>query len=55
MQFYEKYFNGKTSAFDLKPEHLRYKPVTVTVPSKPPINVSYATRTVKKPYVTYHI
>lgn len=55
MQFYEKYFNGKTSAFDLKPEHLRYKPVTVTVPSKPPINVSYATRTVKKPYVTYNI
>ena len=55
MQYYEKYFNGKTSAFDLKPEHLRYIPVKITVPDKPSINVSYATRTVSKPYVTYNI
>jgi hypothetical protein len=55
MQYYEKYFNGKTSAFDLKPEHLRYIPVTVVVPSKPSMNVSYATRTVTKPYVKYSI
>lgn len=55
MQYYEKYFNGKTSAFDLKPEHLRYIPVKITVPDKPSINVSYATRTVSKPYVQYNI
>jgi hypothetical protein len=55
MQYYEKYFNGKTSAFDLKPEHLRYIPVKITVPDKPSINVSYETRTVSKPYVQYNI
>ena len=55
MQYYEKYFNGKTSAFDLKPEHLRYKPVKIIVPSKPSAKVSYATRTVTKPYVTFDI
>ncbi len=55
MQYYEKYFNGKTSAFDLKPVHLRYIPVKITVPDKPSINVSYATRTVSKPYVQYSI
>ena len=49
--FYDK--NG--SAFDLKPERLRYKPVFIDAP--PPQNpaLSYQTRNVKEDYYAFEI
>jgi hypothetical protein len=55
MKFYEKYFNGVGYSFALKPESLRYIPVTVTVPNPPDPKVSYASRVINKPYVSYKI
>jgi hypothetical protein len=55
MKFYEKFFNGVGYAFALKPEHLRFKSVTITVPAPADPKVSYATRQVNKPYVSYKI
>lgn len=49
MEFYEKYFNGVKHAFALKPEHLRYKPVTIPMPPAADKKLSYATRDIKIP------
>jgi hypothetical protein len=55
MSFYEKYFNGVGYAFSLKPENLRYVPVTITVPPPADPKLSYASRVISKPYVSYKI
>jgi hypothetical protein len=55
MSFYEKHFNGVGYSFSLKPEKLRFKPTTITVPAAPDPKVSYASRNVSKPYVSFKI
>jgi hypothetical protein len=55
MKFYEKFFNGVGYSFALKPEHLRFKPKLITVPAPADPKVSYASRKVNKPYVSYSI
>jgi len=55
MKFYEKFFNGVGYSFALKPEHLRYKSVTIRVPEPADPKLSYATKHVNKPYVSYQI
>lgn len=45
LQYYNKMFDDAGSAFILKPENLRYKPVTINIPPPPPKEYSYATRT----------
>lgn len=42
--FYDKKFNNAGTAFILKPENLRYKPVTITVPSDPNPNHAFTER-----------
>jgi len=51
MRFYEKHFNGAGYAFSLKPENLRYKEVTITIPDDPPQRVSYKPRTFNNPTI----
>lgn len=55
MKFYEKYFNGIGYSFSLKPDHLRHKPLTFTVPPRADKKLSYETKYVNKPYVSYKI
>lgn len=55
MKFYEQFFNGIGYSFALKPEHLRYKQVMIKVPPPADPKVSYATRTITKPYVSFSI
>ncbi len=47
LKYYNSYFDNAGSAFVLKPESLRYVPVTVTVPEEAPENLSYKVRETK--------
>lgn len=55
MKYYTSFFNQSNSAFVLKPENLRYIPVTIPVP--PPQNpaYSYETRVVEEDYYNFNI
>ena len=44
MEYNALFFDSAGSAFSLKPEHLRFVPLTIPVPPKPPSSYSYATR-----------
>jgi len=46
---YQKFFDNAGSAFALKPEHLRYVPVTIEAPPPPAPGLAFATREFK-PY-----
>lgn len=48
--YYLDLFNDNKSAFILKPEQLRYKPVTIDKPKKQNPALSYAPRQIKMPY-----
>jgi len=50
LKYYLNVFNESGYAFSLKPEQLRYKPVTIKVPEKQNPAYSYAPRTIEKPY-----
>jgi hypothetical protein len=49
------FFNKNGFAFVLKPEKLRYIPVTIPVPPPQDPNVSYATRTVQSDFYKFNI
>ena len=55
LDYYNKLFENQNSAFILKPEKLRYVPVTIPVP--PPANpkYSYASRSVKNEAYSFNI
>ena len=50
LKYYLNIFNESGYAFALKPEQLRYKPVTIKKPEKQNPAYSYAPRTIEKPY-----
>jgi len=50
LKYYLNVFNEAGYAFALKPEQLRYKPVTIKVPKKQNPAYSFAPRTIEKPY-----
>ena len=55
MQYYDEFFDDAGSAFVLKPESLRYIPVTINVPPPPPEAYSYKKRSVKSDYYAFTI
>lgn len=55
LEFNEAMFAENKSAFVLRPEHLRFVPVTIAKPSTQDPNLSYATRTVKSDYYNFNI
>ena len=55
LEHYNAFFDGKKSAFVLKPANLRYVPVTIPTPPPPPPEYSYATRPIKSDYYNYSI
>lgn len=55
LEFYETMFAEGKSAFVLRPENLRYVPVTIQKPPPQNENLSYATRSVKSDYYNFKI
>lgn len=55
LKFYDEFFDKSGSAFVLKPENLRYIPVTITMPNNPPANQSYASRSVSSDFYKFKI
>ena len=55
MEYYDLFFDGVGHAFALKPEHLRYIPVTIPQPPPPPQAYSYESRPVKSDYYSFEI
>ena len=49
LELYNQKFDDNGSAFILKPEHLRYIPVTIPIPDPPPLAHSYKPRGIKLP------
>ena len=49
------FFDENNSAFVLKPENLRYKPVTIEAPPPQDPKLFYNTRTVKSDYYNFKI
>jgi hypothetical protein len=52
---YNKLFEDKNTAFILKPENLRYIPVTIPIPKPPPKSISYQDRIIILPFGTAKI
>jgi hypothetical protein len=56
LTYYNDFFTKNNSAFVLKPENLRYVPVTIETPPPPPKELSYEKRDIKTPFgSTYNI
>ena len=55
MEYYDEFFDDAGSAFVLKPESLRYIPVTINVPPPPPKAYSYKERSVESDYYSFTI
>ena len=55
LEYYNAFFDGKKTAFVLKPADLRYIPVTVKKPPPAPPEYSYASRPIKSDYYNYKI
>lgn len=55
MEFLETFFEDAGHAFVLKPEHLRFIPVTINKPAPQDPKLSYSPRDYEKPYVKYTI
>lgn len=55
LNFYDNYFNNYGYAFVLKPENLRFKPVTIKMPKLPPKSHSFAEREVKSDFYNFNI
>lgn len=55
LEFYETFFTEAGFAFVLKPEELRYKPVTIEAPTPQNPELSYADREYKADYYTFKI
>ena len=55
MQYYTEFFNAKGSAYILKPENLRYIPVTIPIPPPPNPAFSYKERPITSDYYSFTI
>ena len=55
LDYYNNFFNEQNSAFVLKPENLRYVPVTIPQPPPPDPKLSYAKREVETDYYKFDI
>tara|TARA_Y100000022_G_C13254225_1_gene378799 strand:+ start:856 stop:1977 length:1122 start_codon:yes stop_codon:yes gene_type:complete len=55
MQYINKFFTDSNRSLVLKPEKLRYIPVTIDPPKKQDPNLSYATRDIKADYYKFNI
>lgn len=55
LEYYENFFNKAGSAFVLKPENLRFIPLTIKKPKKQNPKLSFAPRVYKKDYFTIKI
>ena len=55
LEYYNAFFDGKKTAFVIKPAALRYIPVTIKKPPPAPPEYSYATRPIKSDYYNYSI
>jgi hypothetical protein len=55
MTYYTDIFNKEGSAFILKPEQLRYVPVTIPTPPPPPKELSYQKRDIKSDFYKFNI
>ena len=55
MQFYSLFFDKTGHAFALKPEHLRYVPVTIAEPTKQSPENSFTTRTHSTDYYSFSV
>ena len=55
LKYYLTLFNEHGHAFMLKPKNLRYFPVTIPVPTPQDPKLSYAPRTIEKPYYKHSI
>lgn len=55
MEYIIKFFNDNNKALVLKPENLRYVPVTIPNPTPQDPKLSYATREVKADYYNFNI
>lgn len=53
MLYYNKLFNEEGSSFILKPESLRYKPITIDIPDPPPKEYSYEEREIKSDFYNF--
>lgn len=49
LKYYNNFFEEQNTAFVLKPENLRYIPVTISLPNPPPKAISYQERIVEIP------
>ena len=55
MEYYDLFFDGAGSAFVLKPESLRFVPVTIPEPTPQKPEYSYAQRDVSSDYYSFKI
>ena len=55
LQYYNDFFDSNRSAFVLKPEDLRFKPLTIPIPPEQDPNLSYATRDITSDFYNYNI
>ena len=55
LEHYNAFFDGNKTAFVLKPEELRFVPLTIKVPPKSPPAYSYQARPIKSDYYNYRI
>jgi len=55
MEYYNEFFNSAGSAFVLKPEHLRFIPVTIPIPPPPNPAYSYKERPIVSDYYSFTI
>lgn len=55
LEHYNAFFDGQKAAFVLKPENLRYVPVTIPTPPPAPPKFSYETRPLKSDFYSYSI
>lgn len=55
MEFYDDMFDEAGTAFVLKPQVLRYIPVTIPIPEPPPPEYSYKERPVESDYYSFKI
>ena len=55
LEHYNAFFDGQRSAFVLKPENLRFKPIAIKVPEPPPKSYSFASRPIKRDFYDFKI
>ena len=55
LDYYNKIFEDQNSAFILKPEKMRFIPVTIDTPPPPDPELSYASRTASIPGGTFNM